>query len=88
MEHYTYIPEGVCAWQIDFDLRDGLLHNVRFAGGCPGNLSAIGKLLEGMEAERAVRLLRGNRCGGKETSCADQLALAVEQAARNPALAL
>lgn len=80
MERYTYAPEGVCAYEIAFSLEDGALHDVAFAGGCNGNLKAIGKLLEGTDAERAVRLLRGNTCGSRPTSCADQLSRAIEAA--------
>lgn len=80
MKTYTYQPKGVCARQIHFSIEDGKLHQVHFDGGCPGNLSAIGKLLEGRDAKEARALLRGNLCGTKSTSCADQLAQAIEQA--------
>ena len=80
MKTYTYQPKGVCARQIHFSIEDGKLHQVHFDGGCPGNLSAIGKLLEGRDAKEASALLRGNLCGTKTTSCADQLAQAIEQA--------
>lgn len=80
MKTYTYQPKGVCARQIHFSIEDGKLHQVHFDGGCPGNLSAIGKLLEGRDAKEASTLLRGNLCGTKSTSCADQLAQAIEQA--------
>lgn len=80
MQHFTYVPHGVCSRRIDFDLEDGKLHDVRFVSGCNGNLKAIGKLLEGQEAAEAVRILKGNTCGMRGTSCADQLALAVEAA--------
>lgn len=80
MKNFTYNPRGVCARQINFALEDGKLHNVRFFGGCPGNTAAIGKLLEGVDASKAVSILRGNDCGGRGTSCADQLAIAVGQA--------
>ena len=80
MKHYTYTPHGVCSQRIDFDLEDGKLHDVRFVSGCNGNLKAIGKLLEGQDAANAVRILKGNTCGARDTSCADQLARAVEAA--------
>ena len=80
MKTYTYQPKGVCARQIHFSIEDGKLHQVHFDGGCPGNLSAIGKLLEGRDAKEASALLRGNLCGTKSTSCADQLAQAIEHA--------
>ena len=80
MAAFAYSPRRVCSRQITFDLEDGRLHNIRFVGGCPGNLSAISKLLEGADAAETVRLLKGNDCGGRGTSCADQLALAIEAA--------
>ncbi len=49
------------------------IHNVHFLGGCPGNLVAIGKLVEGADATQVATLLKGNDCGGRGTSCADQL---------------
>lgn len=80
MQNYSYETRGVCARRITFGLEDGKLHNVKFYGGCPGNTSAIGKLLEGTDARNAVSILRGNDCGGRGTSCADQLSIAVEEA--------
>ncbi|MBP3737368.1 MAG: TIGR03905 family TSCPD domain-containing protein [Lachnospiraceae bacterium] len=80
MESYTYAPRGVCARKIEFDLEEGKLYNLRFTGGCNGNLKAIGKLLEGQDAANAAAILRGNDCGGRGTSCADQLAQALTQA--------
>ena len=80
MAHYTYVPEGVCSKFIDFDIEDGKMHNISFLGGCNGNLKAIAKLLEGADARWTINRLRGNTCGNKPTSCADQLAQAIEQA--------
>ena len=79
MEHVTFTPKGVCAMQIDFDVDDGKLHNVRFIGGCNGNLKAIGRLVEGKDAKEVADILRGNTCGMKSTSCADQLAKAIDK---------
>ena len=80
MQNYSYQTKGVCAKQITFGIEDGKLYHVKFYGGCPGNTAAIGKLLEGADARATVELLRGNDCGGKGTSCADQLSIAVERA--------
>ena len=80
MENFTYYPQGVCSKQIDFEITDGKLHNVRFVGGCNGNLKAIGRLAEGANAAQIADLLRGNDCGGRGTSCADQLSKAVDKA--------
>lgn len=81
MKQFSFTPEKVCAHKIDFALdAEGRLHNVKFIGGCPGNLLAIGKLVEGADAKKIAALLRGNDCGGRGTSCADQLSLAIEEA--------
>ncbi len=80
MQQYQYRPHGVCAQQITFGLEGDKIHNVAFLGGCNGNLKAIGKLLEGADARETIDLLKGNTCGRRPTSCADQLATAVEQA--------
>ena len=79
MEHVTFTPKGVCSIQIDFDLEDGKLYNVQFIGGCNGNLKAIGKLIEGRDAKEVADILRGNDCNMKGTSCADQLAKAIDE---------
>ena len=79
MSAYTYTTSGVCSREIFFELdENNRLHNVRFTGGCAGNLLAIGKLVEGENAQRIIALLDGNDCGGKGTSCADQLANALK----------
>ena len=78
--HVTSKTSQVCSTKIDFDLVDGKVYNVVFTGGCNGNLKAIGKLVEGMEASQLISTLRGNTCGSSSTSCADQLARAVEKA--------
>ncbi len=73
----TYNTAGVCAKEIDFELKDGIVTNVRFNGGCPGNLQAISVLVEGMPAEEVIKKLKGITCGQKSTSCTDQLVNAI-----------
>ena len=80
METYTYETVGVCSKAISFSIDNGKVYDIRFFGGCPGNLTAISKLLEGTDAKKAIETLKGNDCGGKGTSCADQLAIALEMA--------
>lgn len=80
---YSYIPQGVCASEIRFEVENGIVRSVNFVGGCPGNLSAIGKLLEGMPVEEVIQKLRGNLCQNG-TSCTDQLAQALEKLAKQP----
>ena len=77
---YNYIPNGVCARRISFDLENGIVSNVEFQGGCNGNLKAIARLVEGKNAEEIGDILVGNTCGMKSTSCADQLAKALKAA--------
>ena len=80
MEHVSFTPKGICAMKIDFDLdEDKKLHNVSFTGGCNGNLKAIGMLVEGKNASEIADILRGNTCGFKGTSCADQFAQAIDE---------
>ena len=78
-----YRPTGVCSKEIQFDLDDqNRIHNVRFLGGCNGNLQGIASLVEGMEVEDAINRLSGIKCGAKATSCPDQFAKAL-QASQN-----
>ena len=58
---------------------NGIIRNMSFIGGCNGNLKAISKLCEGQKAENIKNILAGNTCGYRNTSCADQLAKAIEK---------
>ena len=80
MKKFNYVPQGVCSTNISFNIDDGRIYNVKFDGGCMGNLQAISKLVEGRSAEEIADILRGNDCRGKGTSCADQLAKAIDEA--------
>ena len=77
---YSYKPQGVCSMQIDFDINDDVITNIRFTGGCNGNLKAIGKILDGWTVDEIESKVAGNTCGRRPTSCADQLAKAVRAA--------
>ena len=78
--HHSYKTNGVCSSKIDFDIVDGKITNVVFVGGCNGNLKAISALVEGADAQQIAQTLKGNTCGFKNTSCADQLAKAIIKA--------
>lgn len=81
MKHIEYKTSGVCSMFIIFDLdENNKLHNMEFIGGCNGNLKAISKLCEGKDAVEIKDILKGNTCGGRSTSCADQLSKAIEEA--------
>ena len=45
---YTFIPKGVCARKINFEINDGIVSNVRFSGGCAGNTQGLAALIEGV----------------------------------------
>lgn len=79
MEHKAFTPKGVCSKQISFDYENGIMHNLSFIGGCNGNLKAIGKLCEGMKLVDIVEKLENNKCGFRDTSCADQLTKAIKE---------
>ena len=76
----TYTPKGVCSRQMEIDLENDIIKEVRVLGGCSGNLQGVSALLVGMTRDDAIRRLEGIRCGGKATSCPDQLAYALKQA--------
>ena len=78
--HYSYKTTGTCSTEINFDINDNVITNIVFTNGCNGNLKAIGKLCEGMTVEEIEEKLKGNTCGFRSTSCADQLAIAVREA--------
>ncbi len=81
MKHYCYAPCGVCTRTIDFDIdTDGTVHNVCFAGGCPGNTQGVARLAEGLPAAKLAQMLGGVDCRGRGTSCPDQFAQALRQA--------
>lgn len=77
---YEFTPSGVCSQKITFELDGDVVKNVKFTGGCNGNLKAISKLVEGVSSDRVIEVLAGNTCGTKKTSCADQLTRAIEAA--------
>lgn len=74
----TYSTKGTCSKQIIFDIDENhKIHNVKFIGGCSGNLQGISRLVEGKTPDEVVALLKGIRCK-QNTSCPDQLAQALE----------
>lgn len=77
---YLYKTRGTCAQEITFDIDGDIITNIKFYGGCNGNLKAVGILCDGMTVDEIEHKLAGNICGFKNTSCADQLAKAVRKA--------
>ncbi len=78
---YTFKPHGVCSMQIKFEIDENKkVRNIRFLGGCSGNTKGVSKLAEGRDAKEIISLLEGTDCGGRGTSCPDQLAKALTEA--------
>ena len=78
-KHVSYKTQGVCSRGIEFDIVDGIVHNVVFIGGCKGNTQGVAALVIGMKVEDAISKIKGIKCGFKATSCPDQLASALEE---------
>ena len=77
---YRYETKGTCSRLIEFSVEDGILKDVKYTGGCSGNLQGISRLIEGMDVNEAISRIEGIRCGFKSTSCPDQLAKALKEA--------
>ena len=78
----TYKTKGVCAQGIEFEIDDNKkVHNIKFTGGCSGNTQGVARLVEGMKVKDAIARLEGIHCGPRPTSCPDQLAKALKEAA-------
>ena len=76
---YTFQTSGTCSRQINFEVENGVVQSVEFIGGCNGNTKGIAALTKGMRVEDVIGRLKGIRCGFKNTSCPDQLAIALEE---------
>ena len=76
----AYRPKGVCSRLMRVEVEDGIIRQGEVQGGCSGNLQGISRLLVGMPVQQAIERMEGVRCGGKPTSCPDQLAKALRQA--------
>lgn len=73
-----YKTHGTCSRQIEFEVKDNVVHNVRFLGGCMGNTQGVSRLVEGMDIHEAISRIEGIDCNGRGTSCPDQLASALK----------
>ena len=80
MAKYSYTPTGVCSVQIDFEIEDNKVKNIKFTRGCDGNTQGVAKLAEGMDVDEVIKCLKGTDCRGRGTSCPAQLAQALELA--------
>lgn len=73
-----YTTKGVCSKNIEFEIENGHIKYVKFIGGCNGNTTGISSLVKGMEVNEVIKRLEGINCGGRGTSCPDQLAKALK----------
>ena len=76
----TYKTQGTCSSHIEVEVEDNVVQQVFFWGGCNGNLQGISRLVKGMKVDEAISRLKGIDCGGRGTSCPDQLAQALKEA--------
>lgn len=75
----SYKTAGTCSQNIEFYIdENNIVTDIKFLGGCNGNLGGISLLCEGMKAQDIVERLKDVKCGLKPTSCPDQLAKAIE----------
>lgn len=79
MKKIAYMTKGTCSQVIEVSGENGCIIDVKFYGGCHGNLQGISRLVEGMKYEDVIERLNGISCNGKPTSCPDQLCRAIEQ---------
>ena len=76
---YRYEPEGVCSYEMIFEIENNIIKSLKILGGCPGNTVGVSKLVEGKDIETVIKLLKGIPCRDKGTSCPDQVAKALDQ---------
>ncbi len=77
--HKTYKTHGTCSVQIDYDIKDNRIYNLKYTGGCNGNLKGIAALVEGQDINNVIKKLKGINCNERGTSCPDQLAKSLEE---------
>lgn len=74
----TFKPQGVCAEEIHFEIENGIVKDLKFVKGCPGNAIGVAQLAKGRTVQDVISVLEGVKCGSKNTSCPDQLAQALK----------
>ena len=77
MVKYEYKPKGVCSKAMTFMMDGDIVREVQIVGGCPGNLLGISRILRDKSIYEVIEAFKGVRCGGKQTSCPDQIAQAL-----------
>ena len=78
-----YKTKGTCSREIHIELDGDTIKEVCFIGGCNGNTKGIASLVKGMNIKDVIERTEGIDCGGRGTSCPDQLAKALKQLSTN-----
>ena len=76
---YKYTPQGVCSMQMIFEIEDNVIKSLKIIGGCSGNTIGVSRLVVGKSVDEVIEMLKGIPCGGRGTSCPDQVAVALEE---------
>ncbi len=76
---FQYTPRGVCSRRMTFEIENGIVTDLKVEGGCNGNLKGIASLVKGLPVKDVIERLSGINCGGRGTSCPDQIAQALEK---------
>ena len=76
---YIYEPEGVCSYEMIFEIDGDVVKSLKIIGGCPGNTVGVSKLIENKKIDDIIKMLKGIDCGSRGTSCPDQIARALEE---------
>lgn len=82
IDRIEFKTQGTCSKMIIVDIEDDIIKDIQFQGGCNGNLKGIGSLAIGFHINDIIHKLRGITCGNKGTSCPDQLAICLEEYAK------
>lgn len=82
---YRYKTKGVCSTEIIFDIDEEtkVINDLKVINGCNGNLKGISALVKGMKVEDIISKLEGITCGYRNTSCPDQIAIALKEYLNN-----
>ena len=76
---YKFTPQGVCSMEMIFDIENNIIKSLKIIGGCPGNTVGVSRLVAGRSIDEVIEMLEGINCGGRGTSCPDQVAIALEE---------
>ena len=73
-----YKTKDVCCREIRVEVNDGIITELEFVEGCNGNLKGLAALAVGREIGEVINNLGGIKCKHRDTSCPDQLAIALK----------